>query len=136
MAVAGLALVAVATGLMAAAPDHASYAADLLPAFVVLGIGAGLAFPAVSVTAMSDVDHERAGVASGFMATAHEIGAAVGVAALAAVAATGAGATGALTAGYGDAFLVAAIVAGAVTLAALVSFPVVRPAAGARMAMH
>ena len=45
VAVAGLALVAVATGLMAAAPDHASYAADLLPAFVVLGIGAGLGVP-------------------------------------------------------------------------------------------
>lgn len=136
LAVAGMALIAVATGLMAAAPDHASYAADLLPAFLMLGFGAGLSFPAVSVTAMSDVAPERAGVASGFMTTAHEVGAALGVAVLAAVAATGAGGAGTLVAGYGDAFLVAAIAAGAVTLAALATFPVVRPEAGARAAMH
>jgi EmrB/QacA subfamily drug resistance transporter len=136
LAAGGIGLVALATGLMAAAPDHAGYAADLLPAFLVLGFGAGLSFPAVSVTAMSDVDHERAGVASGFMTTAHEVGAALGVAVLAAIAATGAGDAGTLIAGYGDAFVVAAIAAGAVALAALATFPVVRPAAGARVAMH
>jgi EmrB/QacA subfamily drug resistance transporter len=135
VAVIGLAVVAAGAALLAAAPDRATYAADLLPGFVVLGLGIGLVFPAVSVTAMSDVDHEGAGLASGVMMTAHEIGSALGVAVLSAVAASSSGADG-LVAGYEGAFVVAGIVAATLALVALVALPAVRPAAGARVAMH
>src|SRR4051812_13189124 len=46
----------------------------------------GLAFPAISITAMSDVPHASMGTGSGVMSTFHEVGAALGVAALSAIA--------------------------------------------------
>src|SRR5262245_52685595 len=71
----GLLLVGVGDLYLSAAPTDASYLVDLLPGFLALGFGIGLVFVSVSVTAMADVDHERAGLASGLMTTAHEIGA-------------------------------------------------------------
>jgi EmrB/QacA subfamily drug resistance transporter len=130
----GMALVSVASLELALAPDHAGYAAYLLPGVVVLGFGLGLVFPAVQITAMSEVDHERAGIASGLMQTSHEVGAAVGIAVLSAVAVSGGGAS--FGAGYGDGFLVAAISAALLGLLAAVSVRSVRPAAGARVALH
>jgi EmrB/QacA subfamily drug resistance transporter len=132
VAIAGLALLAAGSLLLAVAPDDASFATDLLPGFVVVGLGAGLAFPAVSVTAMANVRHDGAGLASGLMTTAHELGAALGVAVLSAIA-TSAPDT---ATGYGDGFTVAAIAAGALALVSLLAVPVVRPAPGARVAMH
>jgi EmrB/QacA subfamily drug resistance transporter len=130
----GLALTSAGALLLALAPDDAGYVADLLPGFLAFGLGVGLALPAVSITALSRVDHERAGLASGLMSTAHELGAALGVAVLAAIAAgTGAGAS---AAGYGDACLAAAMVAGALGALAVLTVPVVRPAPGAAMGMH
>ena len=66
-------------------PD-ASYAADLLPGLLVIGIGPGMVFVAVSATAMAGIPDQHAGVASGFLMTGHEVGAALGVAVLSAVA--------------------------------------------------
>jgi predicted MFS family arabinose efflux permease len=134
VAVVGLVAMAGAAVLLATAPEDASYAADLLPGFLVLGLGAGLVFPAVSVTAMSDVDHDGAGLASGLMMTAHEIGAALGVAVLSAVAAGGPLADFAL--GYEEGFWTAALIAAALTAVALFALPAVRPPAGARVGMH
>jgi EmrB/QacA subfamily drug resistance transporter len=132
VAAGGLVLVAVAALVLSGAPANASYAPDLLPGFVILGLGVGFVFPAVSITAMTDLDHERAGLASGLMTTAHEIGAALGVAVFAAIAA----ATPDFGAGYGDAFLVGAALAGALALLALVTLPAIRPPAGTRVGMH
>jgi EmrB/QacA subfamily drug resistance transporter len=130
----GLALASVGALLLALAPDEARYLPDLLPGFLVFGLGIGLTFPAVSITALSRVDHERAGLASGLMSTAHEVGAALGVAALSAIAAgTGAGAS---AAGYGDACLAAAIAAGVLGALAVATVPAVRPAPGAAVSMH
>ena len=134
VAATGLSLMASGAGLLAAAPDSASYATDLLPGFLLLGLGVGLVFPAASVTAMSDVDHDGAGLASGLMMTAHEVGAALGVAVLSAVA-TAAGTTD-FAIGYGDGFVVAAGVALGLAVVALLALPVVRPAAGTRVGVH
>jgi EmrB/QacA subfamily drug resistance transporter len=134
VAVVGLALIAGASLLLAAAPDDAGYVAHLLPGFVILGLGVGLVFPAVSVTAMSEVDHDGAGLASGLMMTAHEVGAALGVAVLSAIAANGPFAD--FAAGYGDGFVAAALIAAGLAVVALVAMPAVRPPAGARVAVH
>jgi EmrB/QacA subfamily drug resistance transporter len=131
----GMVLAAAGALLLWLAPDTASYAADLLPGFCLLGLGIGLAFPAISITAMSEVGHETAGLASGMMATGHEVGAALGVAVLSAIA-VGAGSGAGAAAGYGDAFLAAAILAALLAVLALAVVPVVRPAAGAHVAMH
>ncbi|MDQ3759632.1 MAG: MFS transporter [Actinomycetota bacterium] len=138
VAAAGLALMAVGALVLTAAPDHARYASDLLPGFIAIGLGVGLVFPAVSVTAMNDVGPNTAGLASGLMTTAHEVGAAVGVAVLSAVAAG----TGELAesdgfaAGYGDGFLVAALIAAALLLVSLRAVPSVRPAEPLHGAIH
>ncbi len=130
---AGAALMAGGALLLAAAPDRASYLQDLLPGLLVLGLGVGLTFVAASVTAMAEVGHEQAGLASGLMTTAHELGAALGVAALSAVALSG---SDGFAAGYGDGFLAAAAIAAALAVIALFALPSVRPAPGARVAMH
>jgi EmrB/QacA subfamily drug resistance transporter len=124
---AGMALAAGGALWLSRAPADAGYLADLLPGFLALGFGIGMAFVATSVVTMDRVAHEEAGLASGLMSTAHELGAAIGVAALAAVTAAG---------GIGDAFAVSAAVAGAGALAALVLVPPARPEPGARMAVH
>lgn len=139
VAVAGLLAIATGTLLLSRASGHSSYLTTIAPAFVLLGAGTGLAFPAASVTALSQVREEIAGVASGLMTTAHEIGAGIGAAALPAVAAatTGFAAGGAgLAAGYRHAMLAAAVVAAGLAVLAVRAVPSVRPAAGAKVAVH
>jgi EmrB/QacA subfamily drug resistance transporter len=115
----GLVVMAAGVLLLAVNAGGTSYVADVLPGFLVVGAGVGPMFVAISVAAMSDVPAERSGLASGLMMTGHEIGAALGVAGLTAVAgdlATSAG----LIDGYARAFLVAAgLLAGLVVLTLL-----------------
>ena len=134
--VGGLVLSAGGALLLAMAPDQASYATDLLPGFLLIGGGIGLVFVTVSITAMAEVTHDDAGLASGLMQTSHEIGAALGVAVMSTIATT-AGAGGSVAAGYGDGFIAAAVIAGVLALLALVAVPSFRPAPGmARAAAH
>lgn len=135
LVIAGLALVAAAAAQLGLVPSDASYWLHLLPGFIVLGLGVGLAFPAVQITAMGDVDHERAGYASGLVMTAHEIGAALGVAVLSAIA-LGTGAVASAGLSYGDGYAAAGV--GAALMAVLAGFTVttVRPPAGAAMPLH
>ena len=71
-----------------------------------LGLGVGMVFVPVSVTSMAGIPSSHAGVASGFLMTGHEIGAALGVAILSAVASsagsltTATGAADAFSAGF------------------------------------
>ncbi|GAA1931337.1 DHA2 family efflux MFS transporter permease subunit [Nocardioides marmoribigeumensis] len=83
---AGLVISAAGALVLASIDTDPSYLTDVLPGFALLGLGVGPMFVAVSVAAMSDVPHEQSGMASGLMMTGHEIGAALGVAALTAVA--------------------------------------------------
>jgi EmrB/QacA subfamily drug resistance transporter len=136
--VGGLVVVAGAGLALALVPDHASYVADLLWAYVLLGFGAGLAFVGVSVGAMADVEHAEAGGASGLVTTGHEIGAAIGVAVLSAVATAGVtpGDLAALADGYRSGFAVVVGLAIALVGVAAALMPTVRPAPGARVALH
>ena len=127
----GLGLSALSFALLARLPAHATYAIDLLPSFVVMGLGFGLASPALTTLAMRDVDPQDAGLASGLVNTTQQIGAALGLAVLATIAtsrtdhlatqATGQTTAEALTAGYRLAFAVAA--AFALLALALVAVP-------------
>ena len=125
-------MTAVGALLLALAPDRATYLTNMLPGFLLLGAGVGLVFVAVTVTAMADVGHEEAGLASGIMTTAHELGAALGVAVLAAVATS----NGNPVSGYGNAFLVAAAIASLLAAVAAFAIPVLRPAPGTHVSMH
>jgi EmrB/QacA subfamily drug resistance transporter len=134
LAAAGLLLMAGGALLLSGVSAHAGYLTGLLPGLLVIGAGTGLVFPAAAVTAMSDVPADQAGLASGLMTAAHEIGAALGVAVFAAVATAAAG--GGFAAGYRHGFTVVAAVAAGLALAAALAIPAVRPAPGARVAVH
>jgi EmrB/QacA subfamily drug resistance transporter len=134
--VAGLALIAAGDLLLSRAPANAAYATDLLPGFLLLGLGVGLAFVAISVTAMSEIEADRAGFASGLMTTAHELGAAFGVAIFSAVALGSAAAGSAFVRGYGNGALAGALIAIGLAVLAAVAVPTFRPVAGHRISMH
>jgi MFS family permease len=135
--VGGLALIAGGNLLLSRAPADAGYVADLLPGFLLVGFGVGLAFVAASVTSMSEVGHERAGMASGLMTTAHEIGGAFGVSIFSAVALGAGAATGhGLADGYAAGALAGVLMAVALALVAALAVPAFRPAAGRPAAMH
>jgi predicted MFS family arabinose efflux permease len=110
----GLGLAALALLWFARAPVHGSFAADVLPAMVLIGIGGGLAFNPVLMAAMSDVEPQDAGLASGIANTAFMMGGALGLAVLASAASARTGqrtSLEALTSGYHLAFLLGAVFA-------------------------
>ncbi|MGY1650327.1 MFS transporter [Geodermatophilus sp. SYSU D01119] len=132
---AGLPVLAAGVLLLAANAGGTSYAADVLPGFLLVGTGVGPMFVAISVAAMGDVPAERSGLASGLVMTGHETGAALGVAALTAVAgdlATSAG----LVDGYARALTATAGVLAALFVLTLLAVPAGRPAAGASTHGH
>jgi EmrB/QacA subfamily drug resistance transporter len=65
---------------------HGSYVGDLLPGFVLVGIGIGFAFVPISIAALAGVDAREAGLASGLINTSQQIGWALGIAALSTIA--------------------------------------------------
>lgn len=134
--VAGLALFVVSLLLFARAPVDGSFAVDVLPASLLVGLGAGITFNPLLLAAMSDVQPHESGLASGVVNTAFMMGGAVGLAILASLAdahtdrllGDGAGELAALNGGYHAAFLVGAVFAAG---AAVVAAVFLRPAAAA-----
>jgi len=132
----GLLLAAAGLALLVRAPVDGSFAVDVLPSMILLGLGAGTAFNPVLLAAMGDVDPAESGLASGVVNTAFMMGGAVGLAVLASVAASrthtlslsGHGQLVALAGGYHLAFLLGAIFAAA---AAIIGATVLRAGAPA-----
>jgi MFS family permease len=116
---AGLLIAGTGLALFARAPVDGNFVVDVLPAMMLLGVGAGIAFNPVLLAAMSDVAPEEAGLASGLVNTAFLMGGALGLAVLASLAASrtdtlsadGDGRLVALVGGYHAAFVVGAIFA-------------------------
>jgi hypothetical protein len=133
----GLLLVTGGAVLLAQASTGATFASDVLPGMAIIGLGVGMVFVPVSVTAMAGIPPQHAGMASGFLMTGHEVGAALGVAVLSAMAAT----SGTLTTaegvvnGFPRGFLAAAAIAAALAVFAYLRMPTER-AEGAAMHMH
>jgi EmrB/QacA subfamily drug resistance transporter len=69
--------------LLARTPVHATYARDLLPPMILIGLGAGLGFPSLMTLAMSGATPADSGVASGLVNTSVQVGGAIGLAVLA-----------------------------------------------------
>ncbi|MBD3926388.1 MFS transporter [Nocardioides cavernae] len=117
VAAVGLVVTGTAAVLLSVAGAGAEYAVDLLPGLVIMGVGVGMVFVPVSVTSMAGIPSSHAGVASGFLMTGHEVGAALGVAVLSAVASTAGslatveGAADAFRRGFTCAAVIAAVVA-------------------------
>ena len=104
-----------------------SYAADLLPGFLLIAVGLGFSFVSISIAALAGVRHSEAGLASGLINTSQQVGGALGVAVLATVAtsrtdaatADGSALPVALTNGFEAAFIVGAAIAFAGVLVGL-----------------
>ena len=107
---------------------HGSVATGVVLPMLIAGLGGSLCYFAVSVLLTSEIEHEYSGLGSGLFNAGRQIGASIGLAALAVVAASrtralaGAGrepSHSAIASGYGFALLIAACLAGA--MLALVS---------------
>jgi EmrB/QacA subfamily drug resistance transporter len=114
--VSGLALILASLIVFTQAPVDATFVQHVMPVMILLGTGAGLAFPSLMSLAMSDTKPEDAGLASGLVNTTAQVGGALGLAVLATMATghatelmrSGDGAAQALTGGFHFAFWVAA----------------------------
>jgi EmrB/QacA subfamily drug resistance transporter len=104
----GFTAMIVALVLYTQIPVHGTYTSDLLPGYLLMGFGLPFAFVPVSIAALAGVESEEAGLASGLINTAQQIGGAIGVAVASSVAishfnhlvSTGTSAPAALTSGY------------------------------------
>lgn len=125
-------LAIIAAGLLyfIGTPVEASYATDLLPSMLLMGLGIGLAFPSLMTLAMSGATQSDSGLASGLVNTSMQVGGAVGLAVVTTLAtdrtdsllADGEAAASALNGGYHLAYVIGAVLvfaAAAVALAVL-----------------
>ncbi|WP_067481857.1 MFS transporter [Actinomadura hibisca] len=78
--VTGLTLTAVGMFLLWRAPSDSSYLVDLLPAFLLSGLGLGLSFVPVQVSAFTGTQEDESGLSAGLINTAQEVGGALGLA--------------------------------------------------------
>jgi len=114
--IAGLCLLLVAMLLFARTPVDGNYLTDLFPTMFIFGGGAGVAFPALMMLAMSGATPQDAGLASGLVNTTGQVGGAIGLALLATLStertasliADGEGRLAALNGGFHLAYLIGA----------------------------
>jgi EmrB/QacA subfamily drug resistance transporter len=83
-----LVLMTAGVAFFARAPIDAQYATDLLPSMLLIGVGAGLAFPSLMTLAMSGAHPSESGLASGLINTSVQVGGALGLAVLATLSTT------------------------------------------------
>lgn len=127
--VAGMLLLAAGMAVMSLVRPDGSFVADVLPASLIAAAGMSLAFIPSLGTAIGSAKPEEGGLAAGIVNTSYQVGSALGLAAMTAVAASqGASRLGdlsALTDGYSAAFLGAAAIAatGALLAALLLRTP-------------
>ena len=134
--VSGLVIAGAGLLLFARAPVDGNYLTDVFPVMVLLGTGAGLAFPALMTLSMSGATPRDSGLASGLVNTTVQVGGAIGLAVLATLAAErtdalradGVSANAALNSGFHLAYLTGAAL---ISVAVVVALVVVRSPAPA-----
>jgi EmrB/QacA subfamily drug resistance transporter len=129
--VAGLVVSAGGLAIFALAPLQAPYLSVIFPGMTLVGVGLGVAFPCIMDFAMSSATATDSGLISGLVDTTAEVGGALGLAAVAAIAASrtnyvvaaGSSMASALVAGYQLAFAICTIclIGGAVIAMAALS---------------
>jgi EmrB/QacA subfamily drug resistance transporter len=137
-------LVSIGIGLLlfALTPVDATYATQVMPATIFIGIGAGLGFPSLMGLAMSGATPSDSGLASGLINTSVQVGGAIGLAVLATLAsertdtlrAGGDSVNAALNGGFHLAYLIGAALVGVAIVAALTVLRSGSPAAAAHQA--
>jgi EmrB/QacA subfamily drug resistance transporter len=128
----GLGLVGAGLALFTQVPADGSYVVDVLPSMILLGAGAGTAFPALMNISMSGATPSDAGLASGLVNTTMQVGGALGLAVLATLATTrtnslrgsGDSVVQSLVGGYHLAFVIAL---GLIVAALVVALTILKP---------
>jgi len=136
-------LVSIGIGLLlfSLTPVDATYATQIMPATIFIGIGAGLGFPSLMGLAMSGATPSDSGLASGLINTSVQVGGAIGLAVLATLAsertdtlrAGGDSVNAALNGGFHLAYLIGAALVG---VAILVALTVLRSGSPAAASQH
>ncbi|GAB2611167.1 DHA2 family efflux MFS transporter permease subunit [Streptomyces capparidis] len=125
-AAAGFLLAALGSLLLSRVGDSGSAWSQVLPGFLLVALGLGAGFVAATTSAMNGTPHEDMGLASGLVNTCHEMGSALGVAVVAAVAGgsleAGGGAAPSVG-GFADAFLACAALSLAAAAAGALLLP-------------
>jgi EmrB/QacA subfamily drug resistance transporter len=85
---AGLLIMAAGLLLMVRLPVNGTYTVDVLPAFIVTALGAGMVFLPMTNAAVSGAERDDAGLASALLNTSQQVGGAVGLALLSTIAAS------------------------------------------------
>jgi EmrB/QacA subfamily drug resistance transporter len=129
--VTGMGVLAAGLGLLTLIRPDGSYVVDVLPASLVAAAGMSLAFiPSLGI-ALSSARPEEGGLAAGIVNTSYQVGSALGLAAMTAVAAANGadqlGDVSSLTDGYSAVFLGAAVVAAAGAVIAAVTLRLPKP---------
>jgi MFS family permease len=114
----GLLLVAAGLALFARAPLVGTFAVDILPGMLLLGLGSGMASTPLLLAAINDLTSEQSGLASGMVNTSFMMGGALGLGVLASLAdlrmgalrLAGTEAVVAINGGYHFAFFLGALV--------------------------
>jgi EmrB/QacA subfamily drug resistance transporter len=140
--IAGLGLLVVAMLLFARTPVDGNYLVDVFPTMIIFGAGAGVAFPALMMLAMSGATPSDAGLASGLVNTTGQVGGAIGLAVLATISTgrtqslldDGESAASALLGGFHVAYLIGAALAAVAIAVAVTVLRAESPAA--MMAAH
>jgi MFS family permease len=83
---AGMGLLIGSLVLLRGIPVHGHYLADLLPGLVIFGVGIGTTWTVSTIGALEGVPERQAGLASGLINTAQQIGGSLGVAILTTIA--------------------------------------------------
>jgi MFS family permease len=120
--------------LYAQIPVHGKFVSNLLPGYLLVGVGLALAFIAASIAALAGVPPRLAGVASGLLNTSQQVGGAVGTAMVSSISlsradhllSAGRSPGAALTSGYALAFWV---LAGIGAAGVVLSWALIRPEA-------
>jgi MFS family permease len=130
--VAGLVSIGLGQAWLSQLSASGSYEVNVLPGLELMGIGMGLLFPTAAVLATAGVAPGDRGLAGGLVAAAQQVGAAVGLAVLATVAAARTRAapgppSAALVAGYRLSYLIAVAIVACALLAVLLFLRPARP---------
>jgi EmrB/QacA subfamily drug resistance transporter len=118
--VGGLVTMAVGLALLSPLPAAASYALNLLPGIMLVGIGITLTAVPMTITTMSSVNAQDTGLSSGLLNTSQQMGAALILALLVAIASANASPLSISTSALGDTRLVFMVASVALIAGALI----------------
>ncbi|MDO1449224.1 MFS transporter [Rhodocytophaga aerolata] len=126
--IAGLLILTLSLILFAQVPVNGSFVGNVLVASLLAALGMSLSYIPGTIASMSGAKPEETGLASGLVNTSYQVGSALGLAAMVALASSktssllqaGSGQIEALNSGFHAAFVGAALIAGIATVIALV----------------